>query len=131
MHPRQGSCHDHEHQHKAALPDACEVVQYAKGQWQDESSKSANHANHAAYSADVHGVVDRNVLVHGCLAEGHEESEDKDQRHEQGQVYGQGKADVAINALDHVIGGRIAQQKRAQNRGAEGPVHDPAGAEAV
>ena len=69
VHPRQRAGDHHEQQHEAAGPDAGQVIEYTKGNRQDEAAEATNHAHHAAHRADVLRVVHRDVLVHRRLAQ--------------------------------------------------------------
>ena len=68
MHLGQGDADQHEQQHEAAAPDAQRIIERAENDWQDETAKAANHANHAADRAHMLRVVDRDVLVDLSLA---------------------------------------------------------------
>ena len=83
MHPDQRHGDDAEQQHEAACPHAGKVEHRAEGDRQDEAAETADHADEAADRADMVGIVDRDVLVDGGLAERHEEAEQED-RHDEG-----------------------------------------------
>jgi hypothetical protein len=75
MHPGKRAGGDQEQQHEAAGPHAGQVVHHAEEDRQDEAAEAADQPDHAADRTDMVGVVDRDVLVDGGLAEAHEEAE--------------------------------------------------------
>lgn len=125
MHPHQRDDGDEEEQHEAARPQAGQVVQHAENQRQDEAAQPADHAHKAADRAHAVGVVDRNVLVDRSLAQSHEEAEDEDRDGEAHHTHFHMEGDGAIDALHHIIGGRIGQHEGGDDRDDEGPVHHP------
>src|SRR5690606_18747934 len=75
VHPHEEACRDDEQEHETAGPETGEVVQRAEGDGKHEASETADHSNEASDSADAVRVVGSDVLVHGRLAEAHEEAE--------------------------------------------------------
>ena len=131
VHPDQRDGDDQEQQPEAALPDAGQIVQRAEGDRQDEAAKTADEADDAADRADAVGIIDRDVLVDGRLAEAHEEAEHEGDDDEADDAHARGERHRAANALDHIVRRRIGQDEGAHDRDEEGPVHDAAGAELV
>src|SRR5690606_29522462 len=82
MHPYQRHGRQHEQQHEAACPYAGEIVEGAKGDRQDETAKSADHADETTDRADIVRIVDRDMLVDRSLAEAHEKAEHEGQCNE-------------------------------------------------
>ena len=77
------------------------------------------------------GIVNRDVLVDGRLAERHEEAEHEHQHGERHHAHGQREFDRPVDSAHDVGGRRIGQQERAHDRHAERQVHDRAGPDPV
>ena len=56
-----------------------EAVEETEEEGQDEAAKAPDHTDQAPHRADIVGVVDRDVLIDGGLAQAHEEAEHEDQ----------------------------------------------------
>ena len=131
MHPHQRHQHQHEQQGERARPYPGEVEQRAERQRQDKAAEPADHADQPADRADVVGVIDRDVLEHGRLAEAHEQPEHED-RHKEGDEAHLGvEGDRPAHALDDVGRRRIGEHEGRQHRDAEGDVEHRARAVAV
>src|ERR1700712_3444408 len=78
MHPEERNHNDSEEQEKATRPKPGNVLEDAERDRHDEATQAAHHPDDAADSADVLRIVGWDVLVDGCLAEAHEEAEDKE-----------------------------------------------------
>src|SRR5690606_24245605 len=97
MHPRQGDGHHQEQEHEAALPYADDVIQHAEGQWEQKTTQTTDHADDPTDRADMAGIIGRDMLENGRLAQRHEEAEYDGQQYEHGQTHAETEADVAAN----------------------------------
>lgn len=131
MHPDEGDRDQKEQEREGTGPDAGEVVQHAETDRQNEAAKPADHADQTAHGTDVVRVIHRDMLEDRRLAKAHEEAQHEDQNDEGHQPHRGAEDDRAVDPLDPVGRGRIGQQEAAQDRDAEGPVHDAACAMAV
>ena len=60
------------------------------------------------------GVIDRDMLVHGRLAQLHEEAEHENQHDEGWQAHARCEADRPVDTAHDVLGGRVGQQEASQ-----------------
>jgi hypothetical protein len=107
VHPDQRGGDHGEQQPEAALPNPGKVIQQAERDRQHEATEAADQPNHASHGADAAGIVDRDVLVHGRLAQAHEEAKDEGGHHEAENAQSGREGQRAMDALHHVAGRRI------------------------
>ena len=109
---------------KGAVQTPSYVEQDAKCDWQEETTKPANHSNQSTNSANVMGVVYRDVLVDSCFTKAHHKAKNNRQCNEHSNTDAELKIDGTVDTRDRIARLRIAQNKQHRERNNERQIHD-------